>query len=56
MLVKAIQRKVGSTADGYFGVNTCKKMQKWLGTTQDGLVSGPSQMVKAFQTWLNKQV
>lgn len=56
MLVKAIQRKVGSTADGYFGVNTCKKMQKWLGTTQDGLVSGPSPMVKAFQTWLNKQV
>lgn len=56
LLVKAIQKKVGTTADGYFGPNTCKKMQKWLGTPQDGLVSGPSTMVKAFQTWLNKQV
>lgn len=56
LLIKAIQRKVGSTADGYFGVNTCKAMQNWLGTPADGLVSGPSMMVKAFQTWLNNQI
>ena len=56
LLIKAIQRKVGSTADGYFGVNSCKAMQCWLGTPVDGLVSGPSIMIKAFQTWLNKQV
>lgn len=56
LLVKAIQKKVGSTADGYFGVNTCKAMQRWLGTPVDGLVSGRSQMVKAFQIWLNKKI
>jgi len=30
-------------------------MQKWLGTDQDGCVSNPSDMVKTFQKWLNKQ-
>lgn len=55
LLIKAIQKKVGVTADGYFGPNTCKAMQKWLGTPVDGVVSGPSTMVKKFQAWLNKQ-
>lgn len=54
-LIKAIQRKVGAEADGFIGVETITKMQKWLGTTQDGYVSNPSLMVKAFQKWLNKQ-
>lgn len=54
-LIKAIQKKVGTTQDGLFGTNTCKAMQKWLGTTQDGIVSKPSQMVKALQTWCNNQ-
>lgn len=54
-LIKAIQKKVGIKQDGFIGPNTIKAMQKWLGTTQDGYVSRPSNMVKAFQTWLNKQ-
>lgn len=54
-LIKAIQKKVGATQDGLMGQATIKAMQKWLGTTQDGTISNPSQMVKAFQTWLNKQ-
>lgn len=54
-LIKAIQKKVGATQDGWIGTNTIKKMQKWLGTIQDGYVSNPSDVVKAFQKWLNKQ-
>lgn len=54
-LIMAIQAKVGATQDGRIGPNTIKAMQKWLGTTQDGCVSAVSPMVKAFQTWLNKQ-
>lgn len=54
-LIKAIQMKVGVKQDGHIGPDTIKAMQKWLGTTKDGYVSSPSLMVKAFQTWLNKQ-
>ncbi len=54
-LIKAIQKKVGTTQDGLLGPATITAMQKWLGTTQDGTISNPSKMVKAFQTWLNKQ-
>lgn len=54
-LIKAIQKKTGIKQDGYIGPNTIKSMQKWLGTTQDGYVSRPSNMVKAFQKWLNEQ-
>lgn len=54
-LVKAIQKKVGTTQDGRIGPNTIKAMQKWLGTPVDGVVDKPSMMVKAFQKWLNKQ-
>lgn len=54
-LIRAIQKKVGANIDGWIGIETIKKMQKWLGTIQDGYVSSPSDMVKAFQKWLNKQ-
>lgn len=54
-LIKAIQKKVGANVDGWIGTNTIKKMQKWLGTVQDGCVSNPSDVVRAFQKWLNKQ-
>ncbi len=52
-MVKALQRKIGVSADGYFGKNTCKALQRYLGTTQDGIVSAPSSMVKALQRKLN---
>lgn len=55
LLIKAIQKKVGTTADGIIGDKTIKAMQKWLGTIQDGVVSKKSAMVKAFQVWLNEQ-
>lgn len=52
-MVKALQRKIGVSADGYFGKNTCKALQRYLGTTQDSIVSAPSSMVKALQRKLN---
>lgn len=54
-LIKAIQKKVGATQDGWIGTNTIRKMQKYFGTVQDGCISNPSDVVKAFQKWLNKQ-
>lgn len=54
-LIKAIQKKVGVIPDGHIGPKTIKAMQKWLGTIVDGYVSNPSNMVKAFQRWLNEQ-
>lgn len=52
-MVRALQKKIGSTADGYFGVNTCKALQKYLGTYVDGYVDKPSDMVSALQRRLN---
>ena len=54
-LIRAMQKKVGANVDGHIGPETIKKMQKWLGTIQDGCVSNPSDVVRAFQRWLNKQ-
>lgn len=54
-LIRAIQKKVGANVDGYIGPNTIKKMQAYFGTVQDGYVSNPSDVVRAFQRWLNKQ-
>lgn len=54
-LIRAIQKKVGATVDGHIGPETIRKMQKYFGTVQDGCISNPSDMVRAFQKWLNKQ-
>lgn len=55
-LIKAIQKWCGATQDGHIGPDTIKKMQKKLGTTVDGVCSGPSDVVKAFQKYLNSKV
>ena len=54
-MIKAIQRKVGVTADGWIGPNTIKAMQRYWGTTQDGKISAVSSLVKAMQRWANNQ-
>ncbi|MCD8364706.1 MAG: hypothetical protein LUC83_02605 [Clostridiales bacterium] len=54
-LIKAIQKTLSLTQSGQLDQTTIKGMQKWMKTTQDGKISNPSQMVKAFQTWLNEQ-
>lgn len=55
LLVKALQRHVGVTADGYFGPGTIKAIQRRLGCGADGVLSYPSPTIKAFQKWLNQQ-
>ena len=58
-LVRAIQDKLnaerdaGLVADGIWGRNTALALQRALGTTADGVVPGPSPMVRALQTNLN---
>ena len=54
-LIKAIQNKIGVSADGYVGPDFIRGMQKWLGCTQDGCFSNPSTCIRKFQEWLNQQ-
>lgn len=54
-LVKAIQRKVDVEDDGYLGQDTARAMQRFFGTPVDGRFDKPSELIKAFQNWLNKQ-
>lgn len=54
-LIKAIQNKIGVSADGYVGPDFIRGMQKWLGCTQDGSFSNPSTCIRKFQEWLNQQ-
>lgn len=57
-LIRLMQKWAGMSSydvDGEWGPETCKAFQRKLGTTVDGRVSNPSQMVKALQRWANKQ-
>ena len=57
-LIKAMQKWAGmptNKCDGEWGPNTCKAVQKKLGTQVTGKVGNPSQMVKALQRWANEQ-
>lgn len=57
-LIKAMQKWAGMAAaaqDGEIGPNTIKALQRKLGTSVDGKVSNPSQMVRALQKWANEQ-
>ena len=54
-LIKAIQNRVGVTKDGHIGPVTIRAMQKWLGVRITGTVDKPSDVVFAFQRWLNNQ-
>lgn len=57
-LIRAMQSWAGmpnSDRDGELGPQTIRAIQKKLGTTQDGVVSKPSQMVKALQKWANSK-
>jgi len=53
-LVRAVQTKLGITADGQLGPNTIKAIQKHLGVTADGYFAAkPAETVKALQRRLN---
>lgn len=51
-MVRALQKLIGATVDGWFGRESVQKLQKFLGVTQDGSM-GPI-TVRAWQTYLNK--
>lgn len=51
MMVKALQRKLGITADGLWGYDTSRAFQKFLGVCQDGYFGENS--TKALQKYLN---
>lgn len=52
-MVRALQRKIGVDDDGYFGPDSCRNLQRYLGTPVDGVVDKPSDMVLALQKRLN---
>ena len=52
-MVRALQRKVGASADGKLGPETVRKLQAYLGTVRDGKLSRPSLVVKEMQRKLN---
>lgn len=53
-MIRAMQKWAGvSNQDGEIGPDTIRAIQRKLGTTVDGYVSLPSEMVKAWQTFLN---
>src|SRR5690625_2854879 len=52
-MVRALQRRVGAKVDGYLGPDTVRRLQRYLGTVQDGKLSRPSLGVKALQERLN---
>ena len=52
-MVSALQSKVGANPDGYFGPNTCRALQSYLGTEVDGVLSKPSACVMELQRRLN---
>lgn len=57
--VRALQQalnaklKTNLAIDGSFGPATIKAMQRLMGTTQDGVISSPSQMVTELQKAIN---
>lgn len=58
LLINAMQKWAGmpeNQRDGEWGPDTCKAVQKKLGTPVDGYASNPSMMVKALQKWVNSQ-
>ena len=52
IMVRALQNKVGSTADGIMGQNTVKALQRFLEVSEDGYL-GPN-TARALQHYLNR--
>ena len=48
-MVKALQKLLGVTQDGYWGADTTRALQTYV----DGIISRPSPMVKELQRRLN---
>lgn len=53
-LIRAIQKWLKVEVDGHMGPKTIQALQKRMGTPVDGVLSKPSQCIKAFQKYLNE--
>jgi len=53
VVIRALQRKVGASADGLLGPATVRALQSYLGTPVDGVLSRPSMAVEEMQRQLN---
>lgn len=53
-VVRALQRRLGVTADGNLGPQTIRALQRHYRSTADGYLSRPSTVVQALQQALNK--
>lgn len=54
-LVRAMQKWLQIPEDGYIGQQFVLALQHKMGTVADGVLSKPSDCIKAFQHWLNNQ-
>lgn len=54
-LIRAMQKWLKVTVDGHIGPKTIEALQRKMGTPVDGVLSKPSQCVKAFQKYLNER-
>lgn len=54
-LVRAMQFELCIPEDGYIGQQFVLALQHKMGTIEDGVLSKPSDCIKAFQHWLNNQ-
>ena len=54
-LVRAMQFEFCIPEDGYIGKQFVLALQHKMGTIEDGVLSKPSDCIKAFQHWLNQQ-
>lgn len=52
--IKAVQRRIGATPDGWAGREFVLKLQKYMGTGVDGELWNPSECIKAVQRRLNE--
>lgn len=53
MVIRALQRKLGTDEDGIFGTVDIKTLQTYLGTYVDGRLDAPSACIKELQRRLN---
>ncbi len=55
-LIRCLQKMTGAQADGFLGEETVRAMQRFFKTPEDGMISAPSQLIRAMQRWAEKQL
>ena len=55
-LIRSLQKMAGAKEDGFLGEETVRALQRFFKTPEDGVVSLPSQLIRAMQKWAEKQL